>query len=381
MMIMKIGFDAKRAFHNSTGLGNHARNLIQGLHQHFPMDEMFLFNPKANNSLFTSPKNVVEVNPTGFGKIFPSFWRSKGQINDIEYLKLDIYHGLSHELPIGIENLNVKKIVTIHDLIFEHFPNQYKRSDAIFYRKKIQYACKVADKIIAISEATKKDLINCYHVNENKIVVGSNVIHNRFFDKVDESQLAETTRVFKLPNKFFISVGSLIERKNVMAICEAFQRLDDTQTHLVIVGKGTQYAEKVKSFLRTKKLLHRTIFLEDVFPANLIENHLPMLYAAAVALIYPSQMEGFGMPVAEAMAVGCPVITSSQSSMLEVGDNAALLVNPNEVVAIENAMKLMLNDKDEREKYRQQGFKKSQQYTTMEASKFVNSQYKKLNER
>jgi hypothetical protein len=155
---MNIAFDAKRAFSNSTGLGNYSRTLISSLSEFFPEHEYFLCTPKLSKRFNVDTLNhVYAVTPQHFpSSAFTAAWRSSWVKKDLQQLKIDLYHGLSNEIPIGIEKTGIKSVVTIHDLIFERFPDQYNRIDVQIYRKKYRYACKHADKIIAISEQTKK---------------------------------------------------------------------------------------------------------------------------------------------------------------------------------------------------------------------------------
>ena len=170
---MKIGYDGKRAFQNKTGLGNYIRSLMAILTEQYPQHRYTLFAPKQTN-LFNvhTFKNVDAVFPETFiGKTFPGWWRRNGMIKSIAKSGLDIYHGVSNELPLHIERTGVKTVVTVHDIIFERFPETYNFDERYVHRWKIKQACKVADAVIAISKQTKNDLINFYHVPENKIFI------------------------------------------------------------------------------------------------------------------------------------------------------------------------------------------------------------------
>ena len=158
---MKIGFDAKRAFHNFTGLGNYSRTLIETLATYYPSDELHLFSPKPSTSprvqsLLDTP-SVSSHFPTGFWKKIPPVWRSYGIESDIKAAKIDVFHGLSNELPLKLPP-KVASVVTIHDLIFERYPAFYPRFDRFVYRQKFRRACQQADVVVAISEQTKQDI-------------------------------------------------------------------------------------------------------------------------------------------------------------------------------------------------------------------------------
>ncbi len=377
---MNIGFDAKRAFHNITGLGNYSRTLIESLSSYFPDESYFLFNPKRSGLYKPANKNAVEVNPSGlFSRLLPSLWRSRWMVSDIQQ-HLDIYHGLSNELPFGIHRSNVKKVVTIHDLIFEHYPAQYKKSDVLIYRKKFHYACQHADRVIAISESTKKDLVDLYAVPSEKIAVCYQSCDPRFFTSANDDQKQKVTDLYGLTTPYFLSVGSIIERKNLLRICMSFNMLQkETTCSLVIIGKGDgSYKQEVMKYIQDEQIADRILFLEDLFPSASIQRDMPVIYQNAVALVYPSMMEGFGIPVLEAMASATPVITSDRSSLPEAGGNAAQCINPEDTDAMYHAMKRILTDDNFRKESIQNGLRHVQTYSTQRTSQQVMAIYKQL---
>ena len=133
---MRIAFDAKRAYQNTTGLGSYSRAVIQGLAYYYPEHEYYLMAPKQTPLFIQEASNIHTVTPKGIAKNFKSLWRSNWVKNDLKDLGIDIYHGLSHEIPLGMQHTSIKSVVTIHDLIFERYPNQYKAMDRTIYRKK-----------------------------------------------------------------------------------------------------------------------------------------------------------------------------------------------------------------------------------------------------
>ena len=168
---MRIGFDAKRAFYNQTGLGNYSRDAIRILSQYHPDNDYFLYTPKLlqNNRLsFIQDRDNCHTRiPFSFiGNLFKKYWRSKNIVKDLIQDEIDIYHGLSHELPLGIEKTKIKSVVSIHDLIFIRYPHLFSTIDCKIYHKKFLSACKRADKIIAISKQTKIDIIEFFNISE-----------------------------------------------------------------------------------------------------------------------------------------------------------------------------------------------------------------------
>lgn len=355
---MRIGFDAKRAFHNHTGLGNYSRTLIQSLSQKFPSNRYLLFNPKPS-TLFRTPASCEEIRPGQIlHRCFPSIWRSRWMWQDIAS-RCDLFHGLSHELPFRSEKLSIPKLVTIHDLIFEYYPDHYRRSDVAIYRKKFRYAAEVANRVIAISEATKRDIVQLYGIPEEKVVTCYQAIAERFFTQGHIDMKKNIQRKYQLPEEYLLSVGSIIERKNLWRVCEA---LGASRLPLVVVGKGGKYKQQLQDFLKRKSMEQRVLFLEDHFPSEEIHHDLPLIYQSSRMLLYPSLMEGFGLPVIEAMASGVPVITSNTSSLIEIGSDAAILVDPLNTEAIGQAIQRLEQNEDARQQCIVNGYRYAQQF-------------------
>lgn len=347
---MKIGFDAKRAYHNNTGLGNYSRTLIKGLAEGYPQNEYFLFNPKPNNNLYQpSYQNVYEVVPESFaGKKFSALWRTRWINSDLQERKLNLYHGLSGELPIGIKQTGIKSVVTIHDLIFERYPHQYGAVNTFIYRNKFAYACKTADKIIAISRQTKDDLVELYHVDAGKVDVCYQSCDPVFSTRASEELKSKIRSAYNLPETFFLYVGSIIERKNLLNICKAL-KASRMQMPLVVVGNGKKYKEAVKKYLNEAGIRPLVYFLSE---QTAVDFHLSLnkpqnlaaLYQMALGMIYPSTYEGFGIPVLEALWSRLPVITSNISCLPETAGPAALFVDPFSVNDLTMAMDQMASD-------------------------------------
>ena len=376
---MIIGFDAKRAFHNRTGLGNYCRTLITALSTYYPNHQYLLYNPKAGNGFQINHRNMQEIKPQRMlDKLWPSLWRTTTQVKDIRG-KVDIFHGLSNELPLGIRKAAVKKLVSIHDIIFEDYPDQYGVFDVQGYRYKTKHACAAADHIVAISEATKTDLIHHYKIPASKISVAYQSFDPRFFIQPETTSPQNLFQKYQLHKPYFISVGSLIERKNVLQTIEAMHILDKhCDADLVIVGKGGSYKKTILEAIQKYRLQPRVHFLEDHFPPQDIVADLPLLYHYAQALIYTSQKEGFGIPLLEAMAAETAVITSSVSSLAEVSGGAALCVNPNDNDELAAAMQQILSNSKERNLWIEKGKQRVTLFSPQAAADAVMNVYLNL---
>src|SRR6476646_3294199 len=259
---MRIGFEAKRAFKNFTGLGNYARSVIQILATQHPENLYFIYTPdKVKNDrtkfLFELPNTIIRSTPLKFLK---SYWRSKGVVKDLIKDGVEIYHGLSHELPSGLKAAGIKSVVTIHDLIYLRYPHYFKWLDRKIYDAKFRSACKSADQIIAISEQTKRDLIHFFKIDELKIEVVYQGCDPIFYATESQTKLDELKSRYQLPDKFLLCVGTIENRKNQLLILKALQNLPDA-IHLVLVGKKTPYQDILENFITLHRLEKRILFL------------------------------------------------------------------------------------------------------------------------
>ncbi|HKJ43419.1 MAG TPA: glycosyltransferase, partial [Sunxiuqinia sp.] len=210
---LKIGFDAKRAFLNAAGLGNYSRNTINAVSRFYPENNYFLFSPSLDEARFHSPQNSKIILPGNFWwRALKPFWRSYKISSLAKAAELDIYHGLSHELPIGIEKSGIKSVVTIHDLIFMRFPELYKAADRKIYLRKIKHAVHATDQIIAISEQSKSDLVDFFKLKPEKIEVVYQSINPIFFENASAQELKSVRKKFSLPSEFMLTVGTIEAR-------------------------------------------------------------------------------------------------------------------------------------------------------------------------
>jgi glycosyltransferase involved in cell wall biosynthesis len=244
-------------------------------------------------------------------KKMPALWRYKHIVKDIVADKIDIYHGLSGELPVGIEKTSVKTVVTIHDLIFLRHPEWYKQIDRKIYYKKFLKTVKIADKIVAISENTKKDIVDFSDVNPKKIKVIYQGCHQVFKYPASEKLKEKVKNSYGLPDHFLLNVGTIEPRKNAFSIVKAIR---NSHYNLVLVGRQTPYAAKIKKYIQKHQMSHRVFFLE-----GLKLEELAALYQMADIFIYPSFYEGFGIPIIEALYSLTPVITNKHGVFPEAG--------------------------------------------------------------
>lgn len=315
---MHVGFEAKRFFNNFTGLGNYSRFVVSALSTHHPENTYALFSPHIKrhpeyNSILDSP-NVEAIGASGLYSFFPALWRSYGVSASPAAQKLDIFHGLSHELPLALPH-RVRKVVTVHDLIFLRYPQYYNAFDVKVYHAKVAWACRRADRIIAISHQTAADIKTFLGTDQNKISVVYQGCHSSFKEKVSPAAKNEIRIKYSLPDRFVLNVGTIEMRKNLPLLVEAMAGvITDIPVKLVVVGRPTKYKEQVMTMVKRMNIEEHVIFLDKVPFAD-----LPAIYQMADVFVYPSLFEGFGIPLVEAIESGVPVISSTGSCFQEAG--------------------------------------------------------------
>jgi glycosyltransferase involved in cell wall biosynthesis len=371
---MNIGFDAKRAFLNTSGLGNYSRLLIESMVNFHGEHNYFLYSPKFNNGIFSADKfqSAQIRTPQKFiDKIFHSTWRTYSIAPKLNNDKIEVYHGLSGEIPHNIHSFNTKSVVTIHDLIFLRYPELYKFIDRKIYEKKFRYACKHADKIIAISEQTKTDIINFFGIDESRITVIYQGCQSVFQMEASTEQKLALKQKYNLPEDYLLYVGTVEKRKNLLSVVKALHE-EKIDISLVVIGKPTKYSALVSEYI-VKNKIKNVLFLEGV--QNM---ELPALYQSARLFIYPSLFEGFGIPIIEALYSGVPVITSKGGCFAEAGGPETCYADTKNPEAIANAIQLLLLDSQKCKKMVEEGLKYAQKFDHQALSNQLNDLYHSL---
>ena len=373
---MIIGFDGKRAVSNFTGLGNYSRFIIGALNKKFQNETYKVFAPKPRNNREFSDllnDNTTDLYPKSkIAKLLPSIWRSKWILKDLKDEKIDIYHGLSGELPFGISKTGIKSVVTIHDLIFRHYPQYYKAIDRTIYDYKFRRACKEADKIIAVSDCTKRDIVSYYNIPEDKIVTVYQGCHPNFKATPNEALIEEVRKTYNLPKRYIACVGTIEERKNLLLAVKAMAHLPE-DVCLIAVGRKTPYAKEVEDFCTQNGLTDRVRIIEGV-PFKF----LPSIYHAAELFTYTSRFEGFGIPIVEAISTGLTGVATTGSCLEEAGGEGIVYVNPDSVEECAAALNKLLTDKEYKQNLIAKGKEHIKKFTPDTIAKEIMKIYKEI---
>lgn len=388
--VKTIGYDAKRIVSNATGLGSYSRTLLESLANY---DKQFLlYAPnKGRKELYSSlleKENLFFKFPHKSNgdlvsnKILQWLWREEGVVDDLLKDKVEVFHGLTGQLPKGIKQSGIKSIVTIHDLIFFPHPEWYSRIDVFLYKKKFFRTIKQADRIIAISECTKRDIIRYGNVDERKIEVIYQSYNPIFSQEISQEEKQKVKQKYSLPEKFILNVGTIERRKNVLLAVKALKEIilnnPKTEEHLVIVGRKTSYAKEVEHYIEQNGLTDRVHIINGV-----LFDELKVLYSLADLFVYPSIYEGFGIPIIEAIANRLPVVACKGSCLEEAGGEHSLYVEPTDVKAMAEAMQTLLCNEKKRTLVIEKGLQHIQKFANNDVSQkhiqlynqLINNQY------
>ena len=355
---MRIAFDAKRAAQNRTGLGNYSRFVIRILQRYYPDDMQLLYVPNPRKTQYlgsdlTSSGRVSLRFPQGLCKRLRSLWRVWGVTADTKREGCDVFHGLSNELPLNVRKAGCRKVVTIHDLIFVHCPEYYHWIDRKVYDFKFRRACRNADVVVAVSEYTKREIMRYYGTPEHKIRVVYQGCDPAFAATVPQEKADEVRCRYQLPSRFVLYVGSIEKRKNLMVVAKAFAESRELQASglkVVAVGKRTAYTDEIIRYLYAKGIDNRFLFFHNVPFAD-----LPSFYCSATVFVYPSRIEGFGIPLLEAITAGVPAIGCTGSCLEEAGGPDSIYVNPDDYHAMAQAIIRVANDPVQRKSMTDKG--------------------------
>ncbi len=373
---MKIGFDAKRAFNNVSGLGNYSRSLITSLCDHAASDEYHLYTTRDKGGDFSQEirqkKNaLIHLPDTLIDRRLKARWRSYVITRLLQRDGIQLYHGLSNELPFNIARFKGKKVVTVHDLIFIRHPELYPYLDRKIYNKKCRHACHVADVVVAVSEQTKRDLEELYFLPDSRIQVIYQSGDPSFYEPVSDIQKKAVRDKYKLPADYILNVGTIEDRKNLISVVRTLEHTEGVS--LVVIGRKKGHFKQVAEFIEAGKLEKRVLFLEDV-----PQEDLPAIYSLAQLFVYPSLIEGFGIPLIEALCSGTPVITSKGGCFPEAAGPGSVYVNPEDQEEITAQVKALLSDSGQRARMSKTGKEYVQRFHPKLAATLMSKLYHSL---
>ncbi|MDR4509746.1 MAG: glycosyltransferase family 4 protein [Candidatus Brocadiaceae bacterium] len=371
---MRIGIDARILSEENTGIYNYVFHLLCNLQEIDDTNDYFLFShaefemPLKNNRWHKIVGNGITA---GVSKL----WFQTGLIPLIKKTKIDIFWATCNLLPLALPS-RVRTLLTVHDLTYLFYPETMAMKNLLAYRLLQRRSIKTADRIIADSEATARDVKSYFGITPNKMEVLPCGINRSMFLPVCGEELDRKVKKYGIRHKYLLTVSTLEPRKNLVNVLRSYEALirNSTIDHdLVIVGARGWKTSFLYKEVRLLGLEERVRFLGYV-----PEDDLPALYSGADALLFLSLYEGFGLPILEAMACGCPVITSHVSSMPEVAGRAAILVNPENIGEISQAVHGLLRDKERCAALRSAGQERIRQFEWRDRSRRLSEIFQQL---
>ena len=353
-IIMIIGVDARPiSCPQLTGIGVYLNSLLQALQE---LDEENHYYLISNGAIYFEVINPRWKKIEGRlpQRKISTLWMQFCVPRIASAVKLDLFWGPRHQLPLFMPK-NIKTVLTVHDIVHVLFPHTMNLPNLVVERLLMRRSIRRADYVIADSISTASGIQEHYQVRPTKIGVvypGGPTFSEHIHSPVSDDE--------KLPGKYFLFVGTLEPRKNLRAILDAFALLDTERedVDLVVVGNIGWKTKDVMSLLKAHRYRSRIHFTGYVDAAR-----LSFIYRNALCLLYPSLYEGFGFPILEAMTYGVPVLTSNVSSMPEVAGDAALLVDPNDVKGLADAMNKILVNGDMRNIMVSKGYERVREFS------------------
>jgi glycosyltransferase involved in cell wall biosynthesis len=356
---MRVGINASKYFDVNTGVGRYTSNLCKSILETDGKNDYYFYTPGMKNNAAWIDRTEIHLDKSMVilqNNTLRILWEQIALPIYSWKDRLDLFHYTDHALSL-LQRAR-PTIITVHDIAYVRFPNLLNKSRRIYKKNILKMSIRKADVIVADSYSTKRDIMECFGINEDKIKVVHLGVESRFrpISNVEEYRLKND-----LPSKIILNVGTLEPRKNVVTLIRAFKKLRERgfkDYSLVIAGeKGWLYREIFK------EIRSGDVEQAILFPGVVRDEDLPVLYNCADVFVYPSLYEGFGLPPLEAMACGIPVITSNTSSLPEVVGDAGIMVVPDDVNSLCEAMYNVLTNNELRQHLSNKGLERSKLFS------------------
>lgn len=337
---MKIGINA-RVLNSARmeGVSRYIYEVTRRMAQQHPEDHFFLFFDRAFDPHFQFGDNVkcIRVGIPARHPLLFRLWMEYSIPKTLRKYDIDVF--FSGDTFLSLKS-DVPTVIVSHDLAYLHYPDHIPPAPLRYYQKYFPEFHQKAQYIIAVSEATKRDIMKQYQISADLISIGYNAVPNGF-TPIDSSQKVKIRERYSDGKSYFIYLGSLHPRKNIVRLIKAFERYkkqSSSDQKLLIVGRPAW------NFDRINQVYLQSTYVDDIVMLHDVKEEVKDLLAAADALVYISLFEGFGIPILEAFAAEVPVVTSDRSSMPEVAGDAAILVDPMNVDDITKALHIIKNE-------------------------------------
>lgn len=375
---MRIGFDSHALRPPFTGIGNYSWNLIKALREIDAASEFDFFSYYLRGQEIRvpeHPRNKIQERRKLPWMLMQKTWMALGVPSAERWFgDFDIVHGLFHFAP---PSKRAKRVITVYDIAFLKYPERFKPAHARHFARSTGHSVRSCDAVIAISENTKKDIVDCYGISPSKVIATPLGIDQETFHPILDAQALEAGRKrFGLKGKVILYIGTLEPRKNLGVLLDAFELINGKHRggfQLVLAGRQGHGMETLMP--RLEKLVSAGLAL---VPGYVSQADAVLLYNLAEVFAYPSVYEGFGFPPLEAMASGCPVVTSNTSSLPEVVGTAGLTVDPLDPTALAEALLRVATEPGLRQKLVMDGLSRAKEFTWARTARMTWELYQKL---
>ncbi|MFT6335628.1 MAG: glycosyltransferase involved in cell wall biosynthesis [Halioglobus sp.] len=356
------------------GVSRYIYETTKVLSQRKEVDKLYLFFDRKFDTKFIFSKKVIPIviPPQARHPILWDIWFEVALPYYLKKYKIDAFY--SGDTYLSLKTA-VPTLLVSHDIAYAHYPDHIKKIHLKYYKKNFPKFHKKADHIVAVSEFTRRDIIKTYDLNPDKVSVGYNACPSGFIP-LQDNEKQNIRNLISNGKHYFIYVGSLHPRKNVVTLIKAFDQFKkqyNSEEKLVLIGRMAWKNEELKNISNSISCKGDIIFMGQVS-----HDDLPKYVASSTALTYVSLFEGFGIPILEAMSCDTPVITSDKSSMPEVGGNAAYYVNPDEIESIVQAMHDVSTDENLRKSMIQKGQKRVNRFSWIDTGNHIFDMLKKI---
>lgn len=350
---MRIGIIARGL--TKGGVTRYIENIIRVFNDNYFLEyKFFVFTDNIEYKEKYKNISIVYINKSN-----RIFWDYFKVLLKIIKSKPDVVIYPKNIIPFTHKLFSFKKVNIIHDLaFFDKSLNEYKILDTLYMRIFMRYSCKIADKIIAVSESTKNDIVNILKVNEDKINVIYEGVEEKFKKEENFNIIDKRLRKLNIEKPFIFYCGSLSPRKNILRVLKVFKHIRTFIPHNFYISGGQSWKDQ-EVIKYIKEILPERVFLLGY----LSEEDLVMMYSAADLFVYPSLYEGFGLPIIEAQACGCPILTSNITSCPEIAGEGAVIINPYSEEEIKKGILSVLNNEEYRTSLVEKSLKNSKRFS------------------
>jgi glycosyltransferase involved in cell wall biosynthesis len=369
---MRIAIDASSIPPKPAGAGVYALELVRAMSERDRRDGYVLLARTHLLDDVTAARKNWRIDYLSGGRVQRLLWEQARLPRRLHELGIDVLHSTHHTLPL--RPVRARRVVTIHDVTFFRIPGRYPPLRRLYFQTITRLAARVSDAIIVPSHTVRDDVIRTLHAPPANVhtvyeAAGAN------FTPIDAAAARHIASKYGLDSPYILSVGSLEPGKNRARLLRAIRALQDegAAPKLAVVGQKAWHYEEDFALIDELGLADAVRFL-DFVPAE----DLPALYNAATIFAFPSLYEGFGLPVLEAMACGVPVLTSDRSATAEVASDAAVLVDPLDVAAITDGLRVMLSDSIVRNHYARRGLARAAQFSWRNAADQTHAVYERV---